>query len=163
VTTGGVWSKQGVWERSARRQDYAAPVLERGPRADGKPRFTPGASKDATDTKTVQFVFDRSTTRATILTPSAGKKIRLQRVECLGDVSVTGSAMEEMFFGTGANITTAGNTPVAYYAVNANSGFARTFGKADGPVGTKDQVLSIRANVDTPGNTLGVIEYVEER
>ena len=102
-----------------------------------------------------------STTRATAITPTSGKKIRIMQIS-MTSISAT-AANFEVYFDTGANIT---STPVNAIALaNLDTDVRPSeqfyFGN-NGPLGAVDKVVSIRTSVDITTNGLFVFVYFEE-
>ena len=113
----------------------------------------------------VTSVYDRtstSATRATVLTPTSGKKIRVVSV-VIGFNSNTLTNIE-VYFGTGANITTNAGKEVGYYTMDADAARAasiQSWPDGGGPIGAADDVLSVRGD-GANGTTAILVIYREE-
>ena len=103
-----------------------------------------------------------SSTRATALTPTSGKRIRILAVT-VTHISAT-AATYEVYFGTGANITTtAANAIWKGRLDDGIQGWAtQSWGDGAGPIGEVDEVVSIRTSVNINTNGSLVITYREE-
>lgn len=119
--------------------------------------WIPGAS----DVKTNYARSAASTTRATIVTPQSGKKIRMVGLMLHHDN--TTATRVEVYFGTGTNIATDATKAIAEVLMDsANSpNEARSWPDGGGPVGAVDDVLSIRAS-DANGNIMIIPLFREE-
>ena len=85
-----------------------------------------------------------SNTRETLVTPSKGKRIRLLRVRVIQE-QADGRHLWELYYGTGADITTDASKAVDILDVpNLGEVSTRTFLRAHGPRGARDEVLSGR-------------------
>ena len=127
------------------------------------PLFTRAFKPGASEVKTVrlQSATD-STTRATIKTPTSGKKIRIISVDC-----TTGSttlAVYEYYFGTGANISTNAGSEIAEFVLDAGieHDALMVWPDGGGPVGAADEVVSFRTTSDITNNARMIIVYREE-
>lgn len=122
------------------------------------PGFTPGQS----EVKTTRFATSSdSSSRATILDPTSGKKARI-----LGIVLNMGSTTEvglEFYFGTGANIASNAGSEILEKPIDSQveTEHFQYFGE-HGPVGSADEVVSIRTSADISNNLTGVLYYREE-
>lgn len=104
-----------------------------------------------------------SNTREAIATPSKGKRIRVVRVRVIQE-STDGRHLYEVYFGAGANISTNPSKAVAVLDIpDLDEDSTRTFLKAEGPRGLRDEVLSGRWQ-GTPPITVHkiMVEYTEE-
>ena len=101
--------------------------------------------------------------RQTILSPSAGRRIRFIRTKLL-QVSSDGRHLWELFFGEAGNMITAPNRAIDVLAVpDLGSAATRTFKNYEGPSGKRDEVLSGRWRGTAPTSVHKiVIEYAEE-
>lgn len=117
----------------------------------------------ASETKTVliQSATD-SSTRATLLTPTSGKKVRVLGV-MLNFASTTVSLCE-VYFGTGANLATTAGKEIAYAVLEViNHPMAiKDFPDGAGPIGATDEVVSIRTDTDQTTSMRGILYYREE-
>ncbi len=146
------------------RTDYAPAVRPRAARQEGQRRLTPGYLDDLSDTKFKFFDDPGSlTTRQTLLTPSTGKRIRLIRVAIIQGAS-DGLHFAEVYFGTGSAISTNPDKAIDYVRVpDLSEGATRSWGRGAGPVGAKNEVLSIRWTVAPTTAHKIIVEYTEER
>ena len=147
-----------------RRSDYTPTVRPRAARNEGQRRLTPGYLDDLSDTK-FRFFSDPSgtTARQTLLTPSTGKRIRLIRV-AVHQIASDGLHFAEIFFGTGTNIATNPDKAIDYVRVpDLSEGTSRTWGRGTGPVGEKNEVVSIRWPAPPVTSHKVIVEYTEER
>lgn len=103
-----------------------------------------------------------SNTRATAITPTSGKKVRIISVECL-NVSATGTRLE-LYFGTGTSIGI--NPTKAIVSPHLDVDFEPNYGQSwpdgGGPVGDAGEVVSIRTGADLGANSVCIIHYREE-
>ena len=121
--------------------------------------FKPGAS----EVKTARFISATdSTTRATIATPTLGKKIRI--ISAHLTVLTTSLTRYEMYFHTGANITTnAGNEIMDAIMIRVDDfNEGRVWPDGGGPVGAVDEVVSFRSADNITNNCIIIIAYREE-
>lgn len=109
-----------------------------------------------------------SSTRATIVTPTSGKQMRVIAVN-FSNASTTAVHFEIYFSNPSshaANINAAGAEPVAWVAsVDADgvtSVVTLVWPDGGGPVGTADYVLSLRTSADISGGAIGCVHYREE-
>ncbi len=146
------------------RNDYVPPVRPRSARQDGLRRYTPGYLEDLSDTKALYFRAQaRTIKRQTLLHPARGKRLRLINLTVVQTKS-DGVQFCELYFGEGANIAAHPDKAVAIVRVtDLGAGSTRTWGRGAGPVGERNEPLSIRwtYNPLTPHNV--IIEYTEER
>ena len=104
-----------------------------------------------------------STTRATVFTPATGKKARIIAVSMF--TTNTTAAAFEVYFGTGANIST-DETKIIFEAwldvdgVQSNAHIV--FPNGDGPVGAVDDVVSIRTSANLGADGIVNVIYREE-
>lgn len=146
------------------RNDYTPSVRARAARQDGQRRLTPGYLDDLSDTKTTYLeLTNASTSRETLATPATGRTIRIIRVE-VSQVVVDGIHYFEVYFGTGANITSSPGKAIDLVRVpNQGQGATRSWSRGTGPVGAKNEVLSIRAQISPGSVHMALVEYTEER
>lgn len=146
------------------RNDYTPSVRARAARQDGQRRLTPGYLDDLSDTKTTYVeLTNSSTTRETLATPATGRIIRIIRVD-ISQVAVDGPHYFEVYFGTGADITSDPNKAIDLVRVpDQSQGATRSWARGAGPVGAKNEVLSIRAVTSTGSSHKALVEYTEER
>jgi hypothetical protein len=146
------WEASGTFESA-----YLAEIKVNGMYISLVPDERPGF-----ETKTVfKATASDSSTVATIITPTSGHRVRINSI-FMNTASST-AAQFEVYFGTGANITTAPTLAVAACTLDTDTQAFETvqFGD-DGPIGAVDQVVSMRtsANITTNGNF--TIVYHEE-
>ena len=150
--------------KRATRSDYTPGVRPRAARQDGQRRLTPGYLDDLSDTK-FRFFSDpgSSTSRQTLITPSTGKRLRVIRV-AVHQLSSDGLHFAELYFGTGADISADATNAIDIIRVaDLSEGTSRTWGRGAGPVGTKNEVLSIRWTSAPSSSHKVIVEYTEER
>jgi hypothetical protein len=102
-----------------------------------------------------------STTKATIITPAAAKRVRIHSI-FMNTASNT-AAQFEVYFHTGANITSDATKAVCACTLDTDTQAFETvqFG-SDGPVGAVGEVVSIRTGTDITTNGNFTIVYHEE-
>jgi len=114
------------------------------------------------ETKTVtQKTAGTSTTKATMITLRATKRVRIQSV-ALDNLGATSTSIE-VYFGTGANIDA--DVTKGIFTGTADADYASAsinFGKDEGPIGAIGEVISIRTAVDITTNGRVTISYREE-
>jgi hypothetical protein len=105
---------------------------------------------------------NNSTTRTTLITPASGKRIRVTSVG-VNWSNATGTWFE-VYFGSGANITTTAANAVAIASVDLDTAFQwfRSWPDGGGPVGAADAVLSGRVNDAVAELANFVVHYREE-
>jgi len=103
-----------------------------------------------------------SSTVATAITPTTGKKVRIISVQACSSSAT--AANIEVYFGTGANITT--TVTKAIFLANLDTDVRPYEGMCwpagCQPVGAVDDVVSVRTSVNITSNGLFVITYKEE-
>lgn len=105
-----------------------------------------------------------SNTREAIATPAKGKRIRVVRVRAIQETT-DGQEFYELYFGTGANITTNPAKAVAILDIpDLGEDSTRTFLKEEGPRGLRDEVLSGRFATSPAPTTVHkiMVEYEED-
>ena len=104
-----------------------------------------------------------SNTREALVTPAKGRRVRLLKARIIQE-QADGRHLWELYFGTGADITTNPDKAVDIMDVpNLGETSTRTFLKDEGPRGRRDEVLSGRWSGTAPTTVHKiVIEYVEE-
>lgn len=104
-----------------------------------------------------------SNTREAIATPAKGKRIRVVRVRAVQE-STDGRHLYEVYFGTGANITTNPSKAVAVLDIpDLDEDSTRAFLRDEGPRGLRDEVLSGRWQGTAPTTVHKImVEYEEE-
>ena len=104
-----------------------------------------------------------SNTREALVTPAKGRRVRLLKARIIQE-QADGRHLWELYFGTGADITTNLDKAVDILDVpNLGETSTRTFLKDAGPRGLRDEVLSGRWSGTAPTTVHKiVIEYVEE-
>ena len=150
--------------RRAARSDYAPSVRPRTAGQNGQPQLTPGYLSDLSDTKFL-YVFSagRITRRATLVTPSSGMRLRVIRVAVHQIVS-DGVHYAELFFGAGVNISIHPDKAIDFIRVpDQGEGSSRSWGRGHGPVGQRNEVLSMRWTFAPDASHRVIVEYTEER
>ena len=150
--------------QSRPRNHYTPSVRPRSARQDGLRRYTPGYLEDLSDTKS-RFFSDpgQSDERRTLLTPSRGKRLRLIKLT-ISQTASDGQHFCELFFGTGESISSHRSKAVALIRVaDHGQGSTRTWGRGAGPVGERNEALSIRWTYPPATSHKLIIEYTEER
>ncbi len=101
--------------------------------------------------------------RQTVLEPSKGYRIRLQRVKVVQPES-DGRHLCELFFGTAGNLATDPSRAVDILAVPDNgTASTRAYRREQGPRGLRGEPLSLRWRGRAPSTSHKVIiEYTEE-
>ena len=101
--------------------------------------------------------------RATVLTPRPGYRLRLVRLRML-QTAGEGRFLVEVYFGTSPNLITVPSNGIDILAVpNVGSDSTRTFARRAGPLGLRDQPISVRHRGTAPATPLRIfIEYTEE-
>ena len=147
-----------------RRSDYTPTTRPRAARNEGQRRLTPGYLDDLSDTKFLFFGDPGGTTaRQTLLTPSTGRRIRLIRI-AIHQIAADGLHFAETYFGTGGTIATNPAKAIDYIRVpDLSEGTSRSWSRGAGPVGKKNEVLSIRWTVSPSTAHKVIVEYTEER
>ena len=104
-----------------------------------------------------------SNLRETIATPAKGKRIRIIRIRAIQELS-DGRHLYEVYFGTGANITTNPAKAVEVLDIpDLDEASTRTFARDEGPRGLRDEVLSGRWQGTAPATVHKImVEYTEE-
>lgn len=114
------------------------------------------------ETKTLtQKTTGTSTTKATMITPRATKRVRILSV-ALGNLGATSTEME-VYFGTGTDIDSA--TTKAIFTGTADVDYASSalsYTPENGPVGAIGEVVSIRTATDITTNGRVTISYRQE-
>lgn len=116
----------------------------------------------ATVVTNTDAVITNSATRATIVTPSAGRRVRV-----LGGCMTTNGATSkgtEVYFGTGASLPTDGAKGVfnGRIDVTDEQNNAFQFGDGSGPVGAVDEVLSVRCGTADAGETVSFLVHTRD-
>ena len=103
-----------------------------------------------------------STTRVTLITPTSGKKIRVISVSMLSFSSTL--ILFEVYFGTGANITSDASKVVAIGIFDRDlyANLFASWADGGGPVGAADEVLSFRTHIDVGVSGWVAVHYREE-
>ena len=120
--------------------------------------------RGASDIKSTRVTtISASTTRVTIITPASGKRVRIISVS-LAHRSTT-ATLDEIYFGTGANI---GTTPAnaifeAFLDIDTGANNAGiVFPDGGGPIGDVDEVVSMVTSADISSNLTVVVHWREE-
>ena len=127
--------------------------------------FASPAHPTSTEVKTIRGATGAtSTTKATLLTPTSGTRVRVIAVICCSQS--TTDAYFEVYFHTGANISTTASNAIYQSPYTdstlGNPGCSIVFPDGAGPVGDKDEVVSIRTNADIAANGIVYLVYREE-
>lgn len=147
-----------------RRPESSPSVRPRTARQDGQRRLTPGYLDDLTDTK-FRFISDGSgsSSRTTLITPSTGRRLRVVRV-AITQVNSDATHYAELYYGTGTDITTNSAKAIDFVKVpNEGEGATRSWSRGTGPVGQKNEVLSLRWTIAPTSSHKIMVEYTEER
>ena len=127
------------------------------------PLFTRAWRPGASEVKNLWGVSPTSsTTKATFLTPTSGKKIRV--VACHMATSSATASFLELYFGTGANISSDATKAIMYawLDIDIDATFGFSWPDGGGPVGVADEVISIRTSNSVSGGMRALIQYREE-
>lgn len=111
----------------------------------------------------IAYDSNTSNTRESLVTPSKGRRIRLLKVRVIQE-QADGRHLWELYFGTGADITTDPVKAVDILDVpNQGETSTRTFVRDEGPRSLRDEVLSGRW-LGAPPTTVHkiIVEYTEE-
>ncbi len=114
------------------------------------------------DTKSIyKATVTDSTTRVTLLTGTVGMRVRVHNV-FMATASAT-AANFEMYFGTGANITTDTTKGIAFMNLDTDTvaSVSIPYGD-DGPLGAVSEVVSMRTSANITSNGTFVLVYSEE-
>lgn len=145
----------GSWDRLRTLGDTAGAglgVLSTGAR-------TPGSS----EVKTLVVVIGAtSASRATFLTPSSGKKVRVLSFRASAQGLTTDPDEVQVYFGTGAAVTTNAASIIGIYDTGTDGTDDDKFPEGAGPIGAADAVVSWRTQTETETGLLGVLVYREE-
>ena len=103
------------------------------------------------------------TARATLITPTGGKRIRVVGVIWSARVS-TASTDAELYFGTGAAITTTPAKAISTFTSHTSGAYSNSDNHPDGagPVGAVDDVVSHRRTAASGDSINMIIFYREE-
>ena len=150
--------------KRATRSDYTPALRPRTARQDGQRRLTPGYLVDLSDTKTTFDVgTSGSTSRITLLTPSTGMRLRIVRIS-VSQITTDGLHFLELFFGTATSLAGNNNKAIDIIRVpDLGQAGTRTWARGTGPLGEKNEVLSIRWITSPATQHKTIIEYTEER
>lgn len=138
-----------------RTVDDSAPglgALAVGSRSPGASEVTAKLKDTATD----------SSARATVLTPTSGKKVRI--IGAMAQNKSTTAAAVEVYFDTGASMAADDTKSIAQFYLDADTvPFAGlTYPDGGGPIGAADDVVSVRTDTDITNNVRVVVLYREE-
>jgi hypothetical protein len=141
---------------------YVPSVRPRALQPDGPLRYSPNYP-DPSDTKTAYFTHAVSTTRATVATPSPGRRIRVVHIRAIHRPNTSTAILVELYFGAGASIAVA-STPIDAFQVSGPTEQTRSWARGQGPRGARNEALSVReSSVVAGGNLDLIIDYTEER
>ncbi|MDA0797139.1 MAG: hypothetical protein O2826_03465 [Chloroflexi bacterium] len=146
------------------RPESAPSVRPRTARQDGQRRLTPGYLDDLTDTK-VRYISDGSgsASRTTLITPPTGRRVRVVRV-AITQVNSDANHFAELYFRSGTDIETDATKAIDLVKVpDQGEGATRTWSRGTGPVGSKNEVLSLRWTTAPTSSHKFIVEYTEER
>ena len=118
------------------------------------------ADPAASEVKTVRATNNNSTTRATALTPTSGKKVRVISVLIAFEGSTSNGL--EVYFATGANIGTTGGKEIGEAHQAAIGPVFYAWPDGAGPVGAADDVVSIRGTAAVLEDVNLILTYREE-
>lgn len=115
------------------------------------------------DLKVEEVATVTTTDRQTLVTPRKGFRMRLSKLRVIQD-SADGRHLCEIYFGTAPNIITDLPQGVDILAVpDLGSDQTRTFLKNEGPVGLRNDPISLRWRGTAPANAhRAIVEYTEE-
>ena len=116
-------------------------------------------------TKTLFTTADPGTTRATLITPASGKKIRIIGV-LWTRTTTAANDRAEIYFGTGASMATDATKAISeMYTISADPDIEHireAYRSSDGPVGAVDEVVSHRHAATAVDSVEHIIVYTEE-
>ena len=118
------------------------------------------ADPAASEVKTDRSTNNNSTTVATALTPTSGKKVRIISVLIAFEGSTSNGL--EVYFGTGANIGTTGGKEIAEAHQAAIGPVFFAWPDGAGPVGAADDVVSLRGTAAVAEDVDLIVTYREE-
>jgi hypothetical protein len=125
------------------------------------------ATIGASEVKNIRGLVANTTTKATLLTPTSGKRVRLVAASYVGEGQ--GTIFMELYFAAGTNITTTAGNEIweGYhrYESAASSpllGDNRAWPDGAGPVGAVDEVITMRTDAALNGETSWILHYREE-
>lgn len=110
---------------------------------------------------TVVTIGSTSNARATALTPTSGKAVRIISVEVSGKLS-TAPDRVSIYFHTGSAYTTTPAKAIAQGFMGTTGDFFRSWEVAKGPVGAVDDVVSWLTETETETGMELTIHYTEE-
>ena len=118
------------------------------------------AAHGASEVKVTRASNTSSTTRATALTPTAGKAVRILSV----NISFTGTTENglEVYFGTGTNISSTVANAIAEARQAAIGPVFEAWLDGAGPIGDADEVVSLRGTASVAQVVDLIIVYREE-
>jgi hypothetical protein len=126
--------------------------------------WIPGAS----DVKSIIVdIGATSASVATIIDTTDGKKARIISVQIASSGLITDPVNVQVYFGTGANITTTPSNAIGEYVVGLNGSTGQEWPDGGGPVGLIDDafdigVVSWRTNTETETELRITVHYREE-
>ena len=120
---------------------------------------TPGASEVLTD---VQTVASTSVTRATAITPTSGRKVRIVSVS-VATFNATGDPGRiSVYFGTGVNYNSSLTKGITEGITDIEGFFSQAWPDGGGPVGAVDEVVSWKTEAETDTAMRLTTQYREE-
>lgn len=111
---------------------------------------------------TIVVIGATSATRATVITPTSGKKIRVLKIETAAFNLTTDPDVVQVYFGTGAAVTTNPASVIAIFDTGTDGDGRDITGDGEGAIGAVDEVLSWRTETETETGLHLVIRYREE-
>ena len=117
-------------------------------------------SNAASVVKTVRAINISSTTRATVLTPTSGKAARILSVNIVHEGTTSNGL--EVYFSTGANITTTAGKEITEERAASIGTYAIGWNDGAGPVGAVNDVISMRGTASVAENVTIIVTYREE-
>ena len=115
---------------------------------------------DASEVKTVRATNNNSTTRATALTPTSGKKVRVISVNIAFEGTTSNGL--EVYFSTGANIGSTAGKEITEVHQAAIGPVFEAWPDGAGSVGAVDDVVSIRGTALVAEDVDLILVYREE-
>ena len=119
-----------------------------------------GGDAGASEIKTVRAVNTSSTTKATVLTPASGKKVRIISV----NIDFTGATSNglEVYFGTGTDISTNAGKEITEGRQAAIGPIFEAWPDGGGPIGAADDIVTMRGTASVAEAVNIIIAYREE-
>ena len=127
------------------------------------PLFTRAFKPGASEVKALRHLGSgTTTTRATMITPTSGKKIRIVSVQMMN--TNADSTEVEVYFGTGTNITTNAGKEISAPRLDGIDmpSYGLSWPDGGGPVGVVDEVVSVRTGTAVGASMAVTTHYREE-